>query len=107
VPRRRSSPSSCSQLADEGAIDLDAGIDGYLPDLAGANLITPRQLLRHTSGLNDYKELPAVIADAQREWTPSELIAVAEAGGTGRENRVARSTTRTPTTSCSARSSTR
>ena len=69
------------QLAEEGRIDLDAGIDGFLPDLAGADRITPRQLLQHTSGLGEYVDQPAVLADAQREWTPAELIAVAEAAG--------------------------
>ena len=69
------------QLAEEGAIDLDAGIDGFLPDLAGADQITPRQLLQHTSGLGEYLDQPAVMTDAQREWTPAELIAVAEAAG--------------------------
>lgn len=69
------------QLADEGAIDLDAGIEGFMPGLAGADRITPRQLLQHTSGLNEYNQQPAVLADAQREWTPAELIAVAEAAG--------------------------
>ena len=69
------------QLAEEGRIDLDAGIDKYLPDLPGADGITPRQLLQHTSGLGEYISDPAVLADAQREWTPSELIAVAEAAG--------------------------
>jgi len=33
------------QLAEEGSIDLDAGIDGFLPDLREADRITPRQLL--------------------------------------------------------------
>jgi D-alanyl-D-alanine carboxypeptidase len=69
------------QLAEEGSIDLDAGIDGYLPDLPGADRITPRQLLQHTSGLGDYLDQPAVLSDAQRKWTPAELIAVAEAAG--------------------------
>ena len=69
------------QLAEEGRIDLDAGIDGYLPDLPGADRITPRQLLQHTSGLGEYLDQPAVQTDTQREWTPSELIAVAEAAG--------------------------
>ncbi|WP_138733419.1 serine hydrolase domain-containing protein [Modestobacter excelsi] len=69
------------QLAEEGRIDLDAGIDGYLPDLAGADRITPRQLLQHTSGLGEYIEQPAVLDDARRVWTPAELIAVAEAAG--------------------------
>ena len=69
------------QLADEGRIDLDAGIDPYLPGLPGAERITPRQLLQHTSGLSDYLDLPAVQTDAKREWSPSELIAAAEAAG--------------------------
>lgn len=69
------------QLADEGRIDLDTGIDRFLPDLAGADRITPRQLLQHTSGLNEYLNDPAVQSDAQRQWTPAELIAVAESRG--------------------------
>jgi D-alanyl-D-alanine carboxypeptidase len=69
------------QLAEEGRIDLDAGIDRYLPDLAAADRITPRQLLQHTSGLGDYLERPEVLGDAQRPWTVPELIAAAEAGG--------------------------
>lgn len=69
------------QLADEGRIDLDAGIDTYLPDLADAATITPRQLLAHTSGLNEYLDKPEVQGDSARVWTTPELIAVAEAGG--------------------------
>jgi D-alanyl-D-alanine carboxypeptidase len=69
------------QLAEEGRIDLDAGIDGYLPDLPAADRITPRQLLNHTSGLGEYLDQPAVVNDPQRQWTPAELIAVAEAAG--------------------------
>jgi len=69
------------QLAQEGRIDLDAGIQRYLPTLPGADRITPRQLLQHTSGLAEYDDKPAVLDDAQRPWTPDELIAVAEAAG--------------------------
>jgi D-alanyl-D-alanine carboxypeptidase len=69
------------QLADEGKLDLDAGIAPYMPDLADADQITPRQLLQHTSGLNDYLEQPAVVSDMQRPWTRAELIAVSEAAG--------------------------
>jgi D-alanyl-D-alanine carboxypeptidase len=69
------------QLAEEGRLDLDAGIDGYLPDLPGAERITPRQLLNHTSGLGEYLDQPAVVNDPLRHWTPAELIAVAEAAG--------------------------
>ncbi len=69
------------QLAEEGRIDLDTGIDGYLPDLRAAHRITPRQLLNHTSGLGEYLDQPAVVNDPLRHWTPADLIAVAEAGG--------------------------
>jgi D-alanyl-D-alanine carboxypeptidase len=69
------------QLAEEGRINLDAGIKPYLPALPGADRITPRQLLQHTSGLGDYLDQPAVLNDAKRTWTPAELIAVAEAAG--------------------------
>jgi D-alanyl-D-alanine carboxypeptidase len=69
------------QLAEEGRLDLDAGIAAYLPDLAGADRITPRQLLQHTSGLGEYNDQPALRNDMQRAWTPSELIALAEAAG--------------------------
>jgi D-alanyl-D-alanine carboxypeptidase len=69
------------QLAAEGRINLDAGIEAYLPHLAGAAQITPRELLQHTSGLNEYLDKPAVLNDPHRVWTPSELIAVAEAAG--------------------------
>jgi D-alanyl-D-alanine carboxypeptidase len=69
------------QLAEEGRLDLDAGIAPYMPELAGADRITPRQLLQHTSGLNEYDSQPVVIDDMQRRWTPAELIAVAEAAG--------------------------
>src|SRR5215218_5820279 len=69
------------QLAEEGRLDLDAGIAAYLPDLPGADRITPRQLLAHTSGLGEYGDQPALRNDMQRVWTPSELIALAEAAG--------------------------
>ena len=69
------------QLAEEGRIDLDAGIEQYLPNLPGADRITPRQLLQHTSGLNEYIDDPVVRADTKRVWTPDEQIAVAEAAG--------------------------
>jgi D-alanyl-D-alanine carboxypeptidase len=69
------------QLAEEARIDLDAGIDRYLPDLPAADRITPRQLLNHTSGLHEYLDQPAVVNHPLHQWTPAELIAVAEAAG--------------------------
>jgi D-alanyl-D-alanine carboxypeptidase len=69
------------QLAEEGLIDLDAGLGGSRSWLPAADGITPRQLLNHTSGLGEYLDQPAVVADARRAWTPAELIGVAEAAG--------------------------
>ncbi len=69
------------QLADEGAIDLDAPIGPYFRDLPALAPITPRQLLQHTSGLNEYWPSAPVLQDAGREWTPTEEIGVAEAAG--------------------------
>jgi D-alanyl-D-alanine carboxypeptidase len=69
------------QLAEEGRIHLDAGISDYLPHLKDADLITPRQLLQHTSGLNEYLNQPTVDRHLARPWTAAELIAVAERAG--------------------------
>lgn len=69
------------QLAEDGALDLDAGIDDYFPDLPDARAITPRLLLQHRSGLNDYLDTVAGGPDAGREWTVAELVDVALANG--------------------------
>lgn len=69
------------QLAQEGKLNLDATIQDFLPDLLGAPRITTRQLLQHTSGLNEYLDTDAVDRDARREWSANELIAVAIARG--------------------------
>jgi D-alanyl-D-alanine carboxypeptidase len=69
------------QLAEEGKLDLDASIESYFPELPRANLITSRELLQHTSGLNEYNDSPIVLSDAQRFWSPAELIDVAVARG--------------------------
>ncbi len=69
------------QLAQEGKLDLDATIESFLPDLPAASRITTRQLLQHTSGVNEYLHTEAVVRDARREWSARELIAVAVARG--------------------------
>jgi CubicO group peptidase (beta-lactamase class C family) len=69
------------QLADEGRLDLDSGIDRYVPYLSGADRITPRQLLNHTSGLGEYLDQPATRAEPKRRWTPAEQVGIAEAAG--------------------------
>ncbi len=46
------------QLKEAGKIDLDATVATYLPPVAHAKEITIRQLLTHTSGLDDYVSDP-------------------------------------------------
>lgn len=41
-------------LEDEGKLSLDDKVGKYLPDISGADRITLRQLVDHTSGLRDY-----------------------------------------------------
>ena len=81
------------QLVGEGRVELDAPVSRYLPGLlpaglAGAERITVRNLLQHTSGLKNYTEvLPvdssqfptwaAYEAARYRHWEPAELVGVA------------------------------
>ena len=49
-------------LAEEGKLDVDADIHGYLPDLPDYGYkVTVRQMIHHVSGIPDYEEgLPAL-----------------------------------------------
>lgn len=71
------------QLAEEGRIDLDAKITGYLPadvlrNIENAGEATVRQLLQHTSGMFNYIQSltfqTASINDLIKEWRPDELL---------------------------------
>ena len=67
------------QLVAEGRMSLDDPISRFFPDWpqpsAGA---TVRQLLNHSSGLQDYSKIPGWIArNRTRPWTTAELLAVA------------------------------
>ncbi len=69
------------QLEQEGRLDLDKTIEGFFPGLPSASRITTRQLLQHTSGLNEYLHTEQVDRDAKRDWQAPALIAVAVARG--------------------------
>ncbi|OLF05567.1 hypothetical protein BLA60_35390 [Actinophytocola xinjiangensis] len=70
------------QLVGEGKIELDAPIERYLPGLVSGNgydgnRITVRQLLQHTSGMDDYvADLMADPVGNNRPWAPEELVAL-------------------------------
>ncbi|WP_395726097.1 serine hydrolase [Nakamurella sp.] len=65
------------QLAEEGRLDLDAPVPELadvvpLPD--AGTVVTPRQLLQHSSGLIQYTDAPGY--DAGRVYTAGELVSL-------------------------------
>ncbi|MCP2311074.1 serine hydrolase domain-containing protein [Kitasatospora paracochleata] len=68
------------RLVDEGAVDLDAPVSRWLPDLPNSEGITLRMLGDSTTGLADYVTSPgfgeSVYADPFRQWSAEELVAI-------------------------------
>ncbi|MBO3083077.1 serine hydrolase domain-containing protein [Cellulomonas fengjieae] len=76
------------QLVGEGAVDLDASVETYLPGVVRGPVdghdITVRDLLQHTSGIGSYTNGPPFITDgaptltALEDWyvEPHELLAL-------------------------------
>jgi D-alanyl-D-alanine carboxypeptidase len=71
------------ELAHDGMLSLDDPIAKWLPQLADdarfmTDRVTVRNLLGHTSGINDYTSATtfgdAVSKDPARHWTPDELL---------------------------------
>lgn len=56
------------QLRDEGKLSLDATIDTYLPDYAGegASQVLVRQLLNHTSGIENFDKITSASEAIER-----------------------------------------
>ena len=73
------------QLMDEGAIELDASIDTYLPEdlpvaIPNAEQITVRMLLNHTSGVPEWlieEVFEQIAEDPSTVWEVGELLAIA------------------------------
>ncbi len=65
------------QLVAEERISLDDPISRFFPDFPQPSArATVRQLLNHTSGIQDYTKIPGWIARARiRPWTTAELVA--------------------------------
>jgi D-alanyl-D-alanine carboxypeptidase len=69
-------------LVHTGRLRLDDPVARWLPGIvAHGNVITVRQLLRHTSGLADYVDDPRVLRHPARQWRPEELVGIATAQG--------------------------
>ena len=47
-----------AQLAERGVLRLDDPVATWLPELPHADLLTPRLLLAHRSGLREYAKRP-------------------------------------------------
>ena len=68
------------QLAHEGRLGLDDPLARHVSDYPGADRITIRQLLNHTSGVPDYGLTAqwgeGLLADRGRQWRIDEVLAV-------------------------------
>ena len=69
------------KLFEQGKIDLDATIDNYLEtpfvnSIKGANKVTVRMLLNHTSGLPEYSTEPRLVSRIIHH--PNKLLTVEE-----------------------------
>ena len=66
------------QLAADGKIELGAPIATYLPAFPNGRTITVAELLNHTSGIQDYTEIPGWMVEANigHPYTTEQLIAV-------------------------------
>jgi D-alanyl-D-alanine carboxypeptidase len=62
-------------LQDEGKLSLDDKVSKYLPNVTDADKITIRQLLSHTSGLQDYWPQDYSFADMAHPVTPQQILA--------------------------------
>ncbi|HEX7612447.1 MAG TPA: serine hydrolase [Candidatus Limnocylindrales bacterium] len=67
------------RLAARGTISLDDPLAKYVPTFHDATSITLRQLLNHTSGVQDIFEIKgfsdAILANRTRAWTAEEVLA--------------------------------
>ena len=61
-------------LEDEGKLRLDDRVSKYVPDISGGDRITIRQLLAHTSGLQDFWPQDYDFADMLKPTAPQGIV---------------------------------
>ena len=61
-------------LEDDGKLNLDDKVSKYLPGISGGDKIALRQLLSHTSGLQDYWPQDYSFADMAKPITPQGIV---------------------------------
>jgi len=61
-------------LEDEGKLKLDDHVSKYIPGISGGDRITLRQLLSHTSGLQDFWPQDYSFEDMESATTPQHIV---------------------------------
>jgi CubicO group peptidase (beta-lactamase class C family) len=61
-------------LAEDGKVSLDDRVSKYLPGLTGADGVTIRQLLSHTSGYRDFWPQNYAFADMAKPVKPQQIL---------------------------------
>ena len=61
-------------LEDEGKLSLDDTVSKYIPGITEGDKITIRQLLSHTSGLQDFWPQDYLFADMTKPTTPQHIV---------------------------------
>ena len=61
-------------LRDEGKLSLDDHVDKYIPGISGGDRITIRELLSHTSGLQDFWPQDYMFSDMTVPTTPQHIV---------------------------------
>ncbi|WP_426260644.1 serine hydrolase domain-containing protein [Sphingomonas sp. DC1100-1] len=61
-------------LADDGKVSMDDTVAKWLPGISGGDKITIRQLLSHTSGLQDYWPQDYSFAAMEKPTTPQAIV---------------------------------
>ncbi len=62
-------------LENDGKLSLDDTVSRWLPEVSGADRITVRQLLAHTSGLQDYWPQDYSFAAMEQPVAPDQIVA--------------------------------
>lgn len=61
-------------LEDEGKLSLDDKVSKWVPGISGGDVITIRQLLSHTAGLQDYWPHDFAFVDMEKPTTPQKIV---------------------------------
>lgn len=61
-------------LRDEGKLSLDDHVSKYIPGISGGDRVTIRELLSHTSGLQDFWPQDYSFADMNTPTTPEHIV---------------------------------